>query len=487
MKRWRMRGIFLQNKGNLTIDNNEAGVLKGEASMVEKNDKKVSTSFEENIRYMNEILPVTESFDIIRRDIIIGGKASVFYYIDGFIKDEVMLKIMDSFLSVEEKDMPEDAESFIQNQVPYVEVDIAEDFDQIIRSVLSGPAALFIEGYEECIILDCRTYPARGVDEPDKDKSLRGSRDGFVETIVFNTALMRRRIRDPHLIMEMTEAGQSSRTDIAICYMSDRVDKALLENLKKRIKGLRLDDLRMNQQSLAEALFKRKWFNPFPKFKYTERPDTAAACLLEGKVVILVDNSPSAMILPTSILDMIEEANDYYFPTITAVYLKVTRSLITFATVFFTPLYLLFMQNQEWLPVEFEFVAVRDTVNIPLIFQFLLLEISIDGLRLAAMNTPTMLSTPLSVIAGIVMGEFSVQSGWFNSEVMLYMAFVAVANYTQPNFELGYALKFMRLMLLILTALLDIYGFIAGCILVLGFLAFNKTLSGRNYLNVKLN
>ena len=455
--------------------------------MVEKNSRKLSISFEDNIRYMNEILPVAESFDIIRRDIIIGGKASVFYYIDGFIKDEVMLKIMDSFLSVTAEDMPEDAESFIQKQVPYVEVDVSDDFDEVIRNVLSGPACLFIDGYKECIILDCRTYPARSVDEPDKDKSLRGSRDGFVETIVFNTALMRRRIRDPHLVIEMTEAGQASRTDIAICYMSDRVDKDLLNNLKKRIESLQLDDLRMNQQSLAEALFKRKWFNPFPKFKYTERPDTAAACLLEGKVVLLVDNSPSAMILPTSVLDMIEEANDYYFPTVTAVYLKVTRAIITIATVFFTPLYLLFMQNLEWLPDVFAFVAVRDTVNIPLIFQFLLLEISIDGLRLAAMNTPTMLSTPLSVIAGIVMGEFSVQSGWFNSEVMLYMAFVAVANYTQPNFELGYALKFMRLMLLVLTALFNLYGFIAGCILVLCFLIFNKTLSGRNYMNVKLN
>ncbi len=455
--------------------------------MVRKNEKKISASFEENITYMNQILPVAESFDIIRRQIVIGEKQAVFYYIDGFIKDEAMLKLMDSFLSVTEEDMPDDAEEFIKRHVPYVEVDILETFDEVLRNALSGAAVLFVEGYTECICIDCRTYPARSVDEPDKDKSLRGSRDGFVETIVFNTALIRRRIRDPHLVMEMTEAGQASRTDIAICYMQDRVDQELLDNLKHRITSLDVGDLRMNQQSLAEALFKRKWFNPFPKFKFTERPDTAAACILEGKVVILVDNSPSAMVLPTSILDMIEEANDYYFPTLTAAYLKITRTLITVATVFFTPLYLLFMQNENWIPEAFEFVAVQDTVNIPLIFQFLILELSIDGLRLAAMNTPTMLSTPLSVIAGIVMGEFSVQSGWFNSEVMLYMAFVAVANYTQPNFELGYALKFMRLMLLVMTACFNLYGFIAGCILVMCFLAFNKTLSGRNYLNIKLN
>lgn len=455
--------------------------------MIKKTEKKIGSSFEENIAYMEENLPVKESFDIIRRDMEIGGRKATFYFIDGFTKDESMLKIMDSFFGVKEEEMPDDATTFTQKYVPYVEVDVLQNFDEVMRNVLSGVTCLFISGYEVCIAIDCRTYPARSVDEPDKDKSLRGSRDGFVETIVFNTALIRRRIRDPHLVMQMTEAGQTSRTDIAICYMKDRVDKALLENVMNRIEALEIDDLRMNQQSLADALFKRKWFNPFPKFKFTERPDTAAACLLEGKVVILVDNSPSAMILPTSILDMVEEANDYYFPTITGVYLKFSRALITIGTVFLTPIYLLFMQNLDWLPEMFQFTIVQEPVYVPLIYQFLILELAIDGLRLAALNTPSMLSTPLSVIAGLVMGEFSVSSGWFNSEIMLGMAFVAVANYTQPNFELGYALKFMRLMLLILTACFNGVGFFIGCILVLCFLVFNKTLSGRNYLNIKLN
>lgn len=284
--------------------------------MIEKNTKKVSSSFQENIEYMNQVLPVQESFDVIQRDMLIGGKKASFYFIDGFTKDETMLKIMTSFFGIQADAMPEDATAFAQQCIPYVEVDIIGDFDQVLRNILSGVTCLFIDGYEVCIAIDCRTYPARSVEEPDKDKSLRGSRDGFVETIVFNTALMRRRIRDPHLIMEMVEAGQTSRTDIALCYMSDRVDQELLKNVQERIKNLKLDDLRMNQQSLADAMFKRKWFNPFPKFKFTERPDTAAACLLEGKVVIMVDNSPSAMILPTSIFDMIEEANDYYFPTL---------------------------------------------------------------------------------------------------------------------------------------------------------------------------
>lgn len=380
--------------------------------MVEKiTDRKVMSSLEQNVAFMNQMLPVSESFDIIRRDIEIGGKKSSFYFIDGFTKDDTMQKLMTSLMGINRYDMPEDATTFSQRYIPYVEVDILGDFDQVLRNVLSGVSCFFVEGYEACIAVDCRTYPARSVEEPDKDKSLRGSRDGFVETVVFNTALMRRRIRDPHLVMQMMDIGDSSRSDVVIAYMSDRVDQKLLKDITDKLNGIQVGDLRMNQQSLAEQLFKRKWFNPFPKFKFTERPDTAAACLLEGKVVILVDNSPSAMILPTSIFDMIEEANDYYFPTLTNVYLKISRAIITIATVFATPLFLLFMMNPEWLPKAFEFVLIRDVQNIPLIYQLLILELSIDGLRLAAMNTPSMLSTPLSVIAGIVMGEFAVKLG----------------------------------------------------------------------------
>ena len=452
-----------------------------------KDGKKITASREESTSYMNQTLPMRESFDLIQRDLMIGERMASFYFINGLNKDDDMFKLMDALLKIKKEDMPAGILQFMEMAIPYTEVELIEDFDQVLKNLFSGVTCLFVDGYEGAIAIDCRTYPARSVEEPDKDKSLRGSRDGFVETVVSNTAMIRRRIRSEHLVMEMQEVGDSSRTDIAICYMKDRVNKEILCDLRQKVLSIRTDDLRMNQQSLAECLMKRKWYNPFPKFKFTERPDTAAACLFEGKVVLLVDNSPSAMILPTSILDVIEEANDYYFPTLTRVYLKSARGLISFLTIFLTPVFLLLMQNLNWLPKMFAFVAVKDMINIPLIFQLLILEIAIDGLRLAALNTPSMLSTPLSVIAGLVMGEFSVKSGWFNSEVMLYMAFVAVANYTQPNFELGYALKFMRLQLLILTALFNWIGFLIGCIVVVCSICFNKTLSGWSYLHIRLN
>ncbi len=448
--------------------------------------QKVMRELQKNIDYLNTILPVKDSFDLVQRDMIVGERKSSFFFVDGLTKDETMQKIMSSLITIKKEDMPMSATGFSKMELAYVEVDVLDEFDLIIKNILSGVTCMFVDGYEACLAIDCRTYPARSVGEPEKDKSLRGSRDGFVETIVFNTALIRRRIRDPHLVMQMFDVGKSSRTDVAICYMTDRVDQKLLEKMNQKMQQIDCDALRMNQQSLAEVLFKRKWFNPFPKFKFTERPDTAAACLLEGKIVILVDNSPSAMILPTTVFDVIEEANDYYFPTITNVYLKVTRALITIGTVFLTPVFLLLIQNPGWLPRALQFVSIKDVVNVPVVLQFLILELSIDGLRLAAMNTPSMLSTPLSVIAGIVLGEFAVKSGWFNSEVMLYMSFVAVANYTQPNFELGYALKFMRLLLLILTACFNWIGFLIGTAVVLFSVVFNRTVSGRSYVNIKL-
>lgn len=443
---------------------------------------KMSSSLSENMKYLNKYLSVDTSFDIVYRVIRIGGRDACMYFIDGFCKDDLMQKVLQYFLSISEEEMPSTAHEMSKSNLPFVEVDLQDDWNQIAYFIMSGVFALFIEGYDKCLLIDSRTYPARGVEEPEKDKVLRGSKDGFVETIVFNTALIRRRIRSNQLCMEMLHAGNSSQTDIVLCYMNDRVDHAFLTKIRERINHIQVDALTMNQESLAECLYKKKWYNPFPKFKFTERPDTASAQILEGDLVILVDNSPSAMIAPTSIFDIVEEADDYYFPPITGTYLRLSRFLIAILTYLLTPTFLLLMQRPDWIPSGFEFIAVKDPTNIPLVWQFLILELAIDGLRLAAVNTPNMLSTPLSVMAALVLGEFSVNSGWFNSEVMLYMAFVAIANYTQASYELSYAIKFMRIINLILTAIFGIWGYIGALILMALAIATNRTVSGKSYI-----
>lgn len=443
--------------------------------------EQVKKQLKDNMQYLNDVLKVQVNFDLVYRVLNIGGKEACLYFIDGFLKDDTMMKLLQAFGGIKDADMPDNAHEMSKKNIPYGEVDLKDRFDDIIKDVLSGVPALFVEGYDKCILIDCRTYPARGVSEPEKDKALRGSKDGFVETIVFNTALLRRRVRSNELRMEMYCVGQSSKTDVAVCYVEDRVDKKLLKKVKDRISSIKIDALTVNQESLAECLFQGKWYNPFPKFKYTERPDTATAQLLEGNIVIFVDNSPSAMILPTSVFDIIDEADDYYFPPITGTYLRLSRFLITILTYLMTPTFVLLMANPSWIPESFQFILMKEESNVPVVLQFLILELAIDGLKLAAVNTPSMLTTPLSVMAGIVLGQFSVDSGWFNAEVMLYMSFVAIANYTQANYEMGYALKFLRVITLILTGFFGIYGYVAGVLIAVCSILFNRTISGDSY------
>ncbi|MCI8270407.1 MAG: spore germination protein [Lachnospiraceae bacterium] len=441
-----------------------------------------SKSLSENVEQLKKILQSDKNFDIVYRTFDIAGRKAALFFVDGFTKDEVLLKMMQSWWAIKEEDMPEDAHGFSKKYLPYGEIGLVKKEEDMLVQLLAGISCLFIDGFDKCMTIDCRTYPARGVGEPEKDKVMRGSRDGFVETLIFNTALIRRRIRDPKLTMEILTAGESSHTDIAVCYMEGRQDKDLLEKVKGRIQTLKVDALTMNQESLAECIYPHKWYNPFPKFKFSERPDTAAACILEGNIVILVDNSPAAMILPSSVFDIIEEADDYYFPPITGTYLRLSRMVTALLCLLLTPTWLLLMMNPGIIPPWLEFVQLADPYFVPLIWQLLILEFAIDGLRLAAINTPNMLTTPLSVIAGIVLGEYSVKSGWFNSETMLYMAFVTIANYSQSSFELGYALKFMRVLILVLTALFNVWGYVAGVAISVCAIVFNKTIAGKSYI-----
>ncbi len=439
-------------------------------------------SYEENVSALRKTLRSDENFDILEKHLLIAGHAASLFFIDGLAKDDILEKILEYFYSLKEEDLPDTPEQFQMQALPYIETEVLDSFEDVEKNLLSGVPCLFINGMPDSLAIDCRTYPARSVEEPFKDRTLRGSRDGFVETVVFNTALIRRRIRSPKLRMEMQTVGKSSLTDVVLCYMDDRVDRACLKKLRERISSLSVDALTMNQESLSELLLPGHWFNPFPRYHLTERPDTASASILEGNIVLLVDNSPSAIILPTSLFSITEEANDYYFPPITGTYLRLSRFLIMLISLVLTPLFLLLMQHPAWIPEGFQFIQVQDTVNIPLIWQFLLLELAIDGLRLAAIHTPDMLSTPLSVIAGLVIGEFAVNSGWFNSEVMLYMAFVTIANYSQSNAELNYAIKFMRILLLVLTCWFGLFGFLAGLLGIFICLITCRTFSGKGYL-----
>ena len=444
--------------------------------------RKLSLDYKENVKYLNRALRVDESFDLLRKTLRVGDGEFTLYYVDGFVKDTVMQKLMMHFLSV--KKLPDSAYEFMINSVPYVESDVTEDADLMIQMVLSGATLLIGSKFGgHAIIIDSRTYPGRDADEPQGDRVMRGARDGFVETLIFNTALIRRRIRDTSLTMTYITVGSESKTDVVVCYMKGKADAEYVDSLIKKIRAIKTKSLSMGAQSLAECLIRRRWYNPFPKVRMTERPDFTAAQILEGGVAIVLDNSPEVILLPSSMFDFMQETNDFYFPPITGTYISLVRYAVFFATLFVTPVWYLLLSHPELIPDWLAFIQPENTGRIPIIFQLFLVEFIIDALRLASSNTPDMLANSLSVVGGLILGDFAVDIGWLIPEVILYMAFVAIANFSQRSYELGYAFKFLRMFLLAATAIFKFWGFAVGVVVILVLLATNKTVNGkRSYL-----
>ncbi len=444
--------------------------------------QKFGENYKDNIELVDKALRVKDSFDVLRKDLKIGDGELTLFFVDGFAKDTSLQKLMMHFISV--KTVSGDARSYMTQNLPYIETDVTDKLDAAVTAVLSGCALLLGSSFgAQAIIVDTRTYPARETSEPEGDRVMRGSRDGFVETLIFNTALIRRRIRNPELTMQHFSIGKDSRTDVVMCYMADRADMKYVKSLEKKLRSINTDSLVIGHESLKECLIKTRWYNPFPKIRTTERPDVASAQLLEGSVVIVIDNSPEVMVLPSTIFDFMQESNDFYFPPLTGTYIRIVRYLVFFLTLIITPAWYLMTRYPELVPSFLQFAMPEDSGKLPIFVQLLLVEFIVDALRLASLNTPNMLNNSLSVVGGLILGDFAVDVGWLIPEVIVYMAFVAIANFTQRSYELGYAIKFLRMFILILTAIFGFWGFCAGFVIAIILLVTNSTVNGkRNYL-----
>ncbi|MBQ9070114.1 MAG: spore germination protein [Clostridia bacterium] len=442
--------------------------------------KTLTESYDENLRYMEERLGYKRNFDVLEKKLSAASSEITFFYLDGFVKDGEMQRVMQYLLNQKALGNAVETEKII----PYVEVSRSSDTEAIITAVLSGQTAFFAETFgAEAILLDLRTYPVRSISEPESDRVMQGARDGFVETLIVNTALLRRRIRDPRLTMRHFDVGGLSHTDVVVCYMDGIAKSDYVDAVIKKIKEAKPKTLTLGTQSLAESLIKRRWFNPFPKVRTTERPDTAAAQVLEGSVLVFCDTSPEVMILPTSIFDFSEEADDYAFPPFTGSYLRLVRIAILLLSVVITPLWYLAVENAATLPETLRFIVPDEPGALPIILQLFMAELALDGLKLASMNTPDMLSNSLSVVGALILGDFAVSIGWFCEDVIFYMACVAIANFAQQNQELSYAFKFIRVIILTLVYFLRLPGLILGLLLFAILVITNVTVTGkRNYL-----
>ena len=446
--------------------------------------EKIWNDYRENVRVLDGLLGVGRSCDMVSRDYLIGGRRARLWVVDGFGSDSILERMGAFWLTLKPENVVglTGMQDFLDRYITFSESNVTFDVSDAVTSVFLGKSLLAVEGLAGVALMDAKGYPSRSVHEPPDGKVLRGSHDGFVEAVVPNMALLRRRIRDPHLTMEGHKVGSRTHNDAVLCYLDDRVDQDLLRKLRGKLLGLDVRSLTMAQESLAEAIRPKQWYNPFPKVRYTERPDAAAASIMEGSIVLMVDNSPSVMILPTGFFDFTQESNDYYFPPLVGTYLRVLRVTVFLLSLFITPAWYLMVSEPNRLPGWLNFLSSPEPVSLSLLSQLLVVEFLIDVLKLASLNTPDSLSNSFSMLGALVLGDFAVQAGWLGPEVLVYMAFVSVAGFAQPSYELGYAFKLLRVALLLVTAAFDVWGFCLGVVGIFILLCTTKPLVGKGYL-----
>ncbi|WP_415639828.1 spore germination protein [Paenibacillus lupini] len=447
---------------------------KSETKENGKNDV-IPDSLDEVYKRLENEVGYKVSFDIVVREMTFGERRVAFFYMNGLAKDTILTEILKRLTYLQQDEISSDAfHSFLNHYVPAAQAEKKEKWNEMLTFVLSGSTAMFIDKESEVIIIDAKAFPARNPEEPTLERVVRGSRDGFVETMMMNISLVRRRLRDPQLRYELVRVGERTQSDVCIAYINDLADPELVKSIKDKIELVHIDGLPLADKQLEEATVQRGW-NPFPLVRYSERPDVVAAHLLEGNVVVFVDTSPSAMILPTTFFDLVQHAEENRQTPFIGTYLRWVRFLGIFSSLFLLPLWLLFVIHPELKPQALEFLGPEKIGKLPLIVQFLIVEVGVDLMRLASVHTPSTLATAVSLVAAIMVGDIAVKTGLFINEVVLYMAIAAVGMFATPSYELGLANRIVRLVLILAVSIFHAPGFVVATTAILMMLCMQRS------------
>lgn len=442
----------------------------------------LSSSLKINIQTAKNIFPIGTSFDFITRELYLGNTKAYFLGINGMCRTDLLQQIFSDLqnpLYMMDASI-ENLQRYMNSKIGYAQVSLISDWDTLTRNILSGPSVLFLDGFAQAILLDVRTYPARGIEEPEEEKVTRGSRDGFVETLLFNANLIRRRIRSPKLTFSIISVGAESKTDVAVAYVGDRVNTALLNTVKEALNRLNVTALTMGSKSLEELLVPKRWYNPLPSIQVTERPDVACSYLLEGHILLLVDNSPVVLILPGTIFQFTQSPEDYYKNPLTGSYFRMVRFGCLFASLLLTPVFLLFAVYFPDFSAKYQLIA--DTSHpIRLIFYVLAVEFFLDLFKYSASLSSGNYAASLSIVGGLIIGDVAIELHWASLEVLFYGAATLLAALTISSTDFSDALRIYRLFLTLATGFFGLWGFGAGLLLILISVLTTPTFAGMSY------
>lgn len=454
-----------------------------EVSLPQK-EGKISSILEENVTYVDRLLGKGESFDVLSKRYVVDTTKMMVYGLNGLSTAMPNISVLVGVLRAawdEQDHSPKSAQRILEERFSYLQVEATDDMEKAIDAILSGPIVLFIDGSRQALIIDIRQYPARDPSEPPNEKVIRGPQDGFTETLVTNTALLRRRLQTPGLRLEMHHVGRRSKTNIALAYLRDVTNPDLIERVRRRLDAIDIDALPYGEHALVELLMPGHRWHLFPPVRYTQRADLAASMLNQGYVVLFIDTMPEAVILPANLSLLLDHPEDWHLSPLLGTLMRWVSLLAIFISIFLPAIYLLFTLEHDLIPPWLAWLGPKQHGRIPMALQFLIAEFGIGLLRRALLNSPQPLATAISVVAAILFGQLATTVGLFSPEALLYATVAALGSFATPATELGAANRVSRILLVLLVWAWHLPGLILG-ILILVILAYSTRPLGYPFL-----
>lgn len=399
----------------------------------------------------------------------------VFIFIDGLIDKNYISEYAIASLISQEELKSFTLEGFKSSLIDIIAekslatVDIKEDFhiERIVNVILSGDTAILIDNIDKCLIFDTKGWVSRSIDEPQTEAVIRGPRDGFTESVKVNTTLVRRRIKDANLKLKMHKVGRRSKTSVVVMYMDDIVDKSLVKEVNERISAIDIDAVL--DSSILENLIEDNYLSPFPQIENTERPDSVAASLYEGRVAIIVDNSPFALMVPATIGTLMQSTEDYYTRWPEASFIRGIRLIAIFICLLSPSLYIaVTAYHPGMLPTKLTYYLAASRVNVPFpaVVEAFLMELTLELLRESGTRISGPIGTTVGIVGGLIIGQAAVEAGVVSPLMIIIVALTTIAAFAIPSYEFAAGLRIWRFILIFCSAILGLYGIMLGLIVL---------------------
>ena len=438
--------------------------------------KTVSKDIEQNLAYLKERL--IDCDDIIYRQIEVTNKVKrklLFVLIDGLaFKDQLSDFVIENLMEKSNTDHEVEIDNLkdeilnqmIKEEIASVEIKEEGNFEELITALLSGETLFFIDGIDRAIIIGSRGWVLRGINEPQTETVIRGPRDGFTETLRTNTALVRRRIKDTNLKIKMKKVGSRSKTDIAILYIADIANENLKNEVERRIDQIDIDAIL--DSSMLEHLIEDNYKSLFPQMENTERPDSVSASLYEGRVAIIVDNSPFVLIVPATLGTLMQSTEDYYSRWTEATITRFIRMVAVFLALLSPAIYIaITAYHPGLLPTKLVYYVGSSRVNVPFpaVIEATIMEITMELIREAGTRISGPIGSTIGIVGGLIIGQAAVEAGIVSNLMIIIVAITSIATFAIPSYEFGAAIRICKFGFIILAGILGLYGIMLGIIL----------------------